>query len=539
MNFILIMSGGAGDRVGAYIPKQYHVVAGKPVIDYVIDACVSSEKADKIAIVMDKNWINYSDKIKNSDFLIIPNGQTRIQSLHNALVEIKRDYTCDKIVIVDAVAPFIYSKIIDDYFDWLDEYDAVITAQHITGALTNTHDENLNREDYIITQSPEAFRFDIFYKNFDPKFPYQEMAGMLPPGSKRKYYYGFKNNLKLTYDYELGYAEYMLSKIGATRNANNIAFFNRGILVTEGLRSFLLRNDKERTEKWLDDIYRAFPRLIQKWSLTSFIPNQSSLYGLVLQATSSKFGDVVIKFIPEFVGRYERELEAMQHLPSSYMCRLYDWDLESRCMLLSKVENAHFASFDENLKLTDFFHKVIGDAVPYSDDLELKYIPDYYDELIRKLNAMDIVPYQKEPVERELKYAIGLYERYFADAPKYVLHGDLHYLNVLDDGVAFYGIDPNGFIAPIELECVRFIRNDVRDHASFGYKERYELLLNSFARFVDRERLNLMFIIDMAMCTYNSVFENETDAETLVDLELIRIAREHYEETMKKEKVTA
>ena len=48
-----------------------------------------------------------------------------------------------------------------------------------------------------------------------------------------------------------------------------------------------------------------------------------------------------------------------------------------------------------------------------------------------------------------------------------------------------------------------------------------------------------MFIIDMAMCTYNSVFENETDAETLVDLELIRIAREHYEETMRKEKVTA
>ena len=64
MNFIVIMSGGAGDRVGAYIPKQYHVVAGKPVIDYVIDACVASQKADKIAIVMDKNWINYSDKIK-------------------------------------------------------------------------------------------------------------------------------------------------------------------------------------------------------------------------------------------------------------------------------------------------------------------------------------------------------------------------------------------------------------------------------------------------------------------------------------------
>ena len=39
-----------------------------------------------------------------------------------------------------------------------------------------------------------------------------------------------------------------------------------------------------------------------------------------------------------------------------------------------------------------------------------------------------------------------------------------------------------------------------------------------------------MFIIDMAFCTYNSTFENETPEETLVDLELIRIAKEWLKE---------
>lgn len=34
-----------------------------------------------------------------------------------------------------------------------------------------------------------------------------------------------------------------------------------------------------------------------------------------------------------------------------------------------------------------------------------------------------------------------------------------------------------------------------------------------------------MFIIDMAYCTYNSVFENDTPDEPLVYLELIRIAK--------------
>ena len=39
-------------------------------------------------------------------------------------------------------------------------------------------------------------------------------------------------------------------------------------------------------------------------------------------------------------------------------------------------------------------------------------------------------------------------------------------------------------------------------------------------------RLLDIFIIDMAFCTYNSVFENEDPKETLDDLELIRIAKE-------------
>ena len=99
--------------------------------------------------------------------------------------------------------------------------------------------------------------------------------------------------------------------------------------------------------------------------------------------------------------------------------------------------------------------------------------------------------------------------------------------NVLDDGKCFWGIDPCGFIAPIEFECVRFIRNDVRNHRSFGYQERLDILLRSFSRFIgDTEKLLKAFLIDMAFITYNSVFENEDSNETYVDLEIIQAAEE-------------
>lgn len=526
MNIVIVMSGGVGARFGAVIPKQYNLIAGRPVIDYVLDAVESSTKTDRTIIVMDQQWINYSEKIRNGSYDIAPNGSTRYESMYHALQLIKEKYSCDKIVIVDAVAPFLYSDLIDDYFDKLDQYAAVITSQKITGGFTDIHDSKLDREQYIITQSPEGFRFELLWNNFDLNFPYQETAGMLPEGSKRYYNFDFRNNLKLTYDFELAYAEFMLQNMGKANRKNNVAFFDKSILVTEGLKSFLLRREREKTMQWIEMVYSNMPRLISKWDITSFLPNQISRYGLVLQAKSRIYGDVILKFIPSFIDRYERELEAIRILPQSYMCALIDEDANSKCMLLERVVPSRFACFEENLKLTEFFTHVINDAVPYKKEMSLRYIPLYIDELKEKLAHTEELPYYRELIEPELEYAVELYQEVFEDSELYIMHGDLHEQNILDNGKRFYGIDPNGMLGPIELECVRFIRNDVRNHPAFGFEQRFEILLRSFSRFVNVSRLVDIFIIDMAFCTFNSVFENEDQKETLDDLELIRIAKE-------------
>ena len=138
MNIVIVMSGGVGARFGAVIPKQYNLIAGRPVIEYVLDAVEASKKTDRVVIVMDEHWVDYSGKIRNGDYDRAPNGSTRLESMYNALKLIKEKYSCDKIVVVDAVAPFLYADLIDDYFEKLDNYDVVITAQKITGGFTAT-----------------------------------------------------------------------------------------------------------------------------------------------------------------------------------------------------------------------------------------------------------------------------------------------------------------------------------------------------------------------------------------------------------------
>ena len=56
MNIVCILAGGSGNRFGSPVPKQYHLINGRPVIEYVIDAAVKSI-ADEVIIAADRDNI--------------------------------------------------------------------------------------------------------------------------------------------------------------------------------------------------------------------------------------------------------------------------------------------------------------------------------------------------------------------------------------------------------------------------------------------------------------------------------------------------
>lgn len=184
MQVVLILGGGIGKRFGTVLPKQYNLIDGKPVIDYVIEAALQARQTDRIVVVCDPQYSNHSRYMNQGQVEIVPGGAERYDSLQNGLNYIERHYDCQKLCILDAVAPFVYPELIDDYFERLDTADAVITCQKITGSLGNYTFDPLDREDYYITQSPEAFRFPLLLAHFDPHFPSTELAWQLPKDSK-------------------------------------------------------------------------------------------------------------------------------------------------------------------------------------------------------------------------------------------------------------------------------------------------------------------------------------------------------------------
>jgi 2-C-methyl-D-erythritol 4-phosphate cytidylyltransferase len=211
MNIALIVSGGFGKRFNDTIPKQYQLIQKKQVISFVIDAAKVAKSIDKIVVAAHKKYkdlicINYGVDWAEA-------GAERNQSLRNALEYIKLTYPCKKVIVLDAVRPFITPELIDNYMKILDEYQAVTTAKKITDSLGSYDLHEVDRERYYLLASPEAFNFDLIYSKFDAKSHLTEIIQQFPKETKVFLNFSTFNNIKITYKEDLFFAELLLKKL--------------------------------------------------------------------------------------------------------------------------------------------------------------------------------------------------------------------------------------------------------------------------------------------------------------------------------------
>lgn len=520
MQVVLILGGGIGKRFGTVLPKQYNLIDGKPVIDYVIEAALQARQTDRIVVVCDPQYSNHSRYMNQGQVEIVPGGAERYDSLQNGLNYIERHYDCQKLCILDAVAPFVYPELIDDYFERLDAADAVITCQKITGSLGNYTFDPLDREDYYITQSPEAFRFPLLLAHFDPHFPSTELAWQLPKDSKKYLNFNFPQNTKITYDFDLEYAARMLPHYQKQRNSDDQ--LPPGERVLQAVQAHIVDNSAAPNADWLQQLPHLYDKLAKQWGLQSFDVYHISTYGLVLETQSTIYGDVVLKMIPPYTARYPREKAAYQQLAGDYMCPLLATDDDCCALLLRRIAPGKYADFDDNICLTDFFNRVVCTA---KETVRHPVFPAYRVDLEAALQRSQTAPFLTGSLEQEVRSALALYDTQFKNSKTYLLHGDLHHYNLLRTAEGYRAIDPIGCLAPIEFEFTRFIRNDILQHPGFDPKERLQLLLRYFSRWAEPGRIQAALQIDLSLTAVNATYESTEPAAAETQLALLQIAK--------------
>lgn len=211
MNIGIILAGGIGSRFRNNKPKQYMKLSGKEVLQYSIDAFSQASLIDKYICVVDHSTFLENTIQDKFGLVCVKGGDTRNESIKNALNYIFETYSNVNAVFVhEAARPFITSEVIDKYIRNLSGYDAVITAVEITDSLGKKTGEVVDRSDYHLIQAPECFLFDTLYRDFKAESNITSTSHQLSAGTKVKYLYDFIGNIKITYPEDLFLAEQML-----------------------------------------------------------------------------------------------------------------------------------------------------------------------------------------------------------------------------------------------------------------------------------------------------------------------------------------
>lgn len=176
MNIALILSGGAGLRMGGDIPKQYMTAGGKPLIAYSLENLYLHDRIDGIQIVAEaawqekiEKWITAEEFRKKFRGFSTP-GRNRQLSILNGLEDIRRyAEESDCVLIHDAARPLLSHRQITDCLDGIEGHDGALPALPMKDTVYLSKDGKcvgalLERSEIYAGQAPEIFRLGKYYR---------------------------------------------------------------------------------------------------------------------------------------------------------------------------------------------------------------------------------------------------------------------------------------------------------------------------------------------------------------------------------------
>ena len=220
MDYIIIVAGGKGLRMGSDIPKQFLPIGGKPVLMRTLERFRQYSPTLQIILVLPKAQQDYWQKLCKEyafdiDCQLADGGETRFHSVQNGLAKIP-DNAQGVVGVHDGVRPFPSIDVIRNCYETAREKKAVIpvipvveTVRHLKGDTSVT----VPRNDYRLVQTPQTF--DIQLLKAANRQPYNE--GFTDDASVVEAFgfnitlvEGNRENIKITTPYDLKIAEVLI-----------------------------------------------------------------------------------------------------------------------------------------------------------------------------------------------------------------------------------------------------------------------------------------------------------------------------------------
>jgi len=222
----------------------------------------------------------------------------------------------------------------------------------------------------------------------------------------------------------------------------------------------IIRTQGENGKAFLDSLPKRLEKYADKWKLSQCKLLAHST-NLIYACKSKIYGDAVIKAgVPED-GRLFTEASAIKfYSEKEHTCKLYDCSLEDGFLLFERLTPGRLLkdAISDPIQRTDVFLNIYEQyQLPCEDTATY---PTFISLIEAFEKNMDLYPdfAKYKGLCKKLYYEITK-----DNSRKCLLHGDMHFSNILSHGKVFKIIDPHGIIGDPVFDISRFLSNELSD----------------------------------------------------------------------------
>jgi 2-C-methyl-D-erythritol 4-phosphate cytidylyltransferase len=225
----IIVAAGAGTRKGSDLPKQFLLLAGKPIILYTIEAFIQAVPGIKIILVLPQNQLAYcktlvQNQAYKDQLTFTAGGNTRFQSVSHGLALVPEG---SLVAVHDGVRCLITPDLIKRSFAGAASKGSAIPVVPVSDSLRaiipqkeGQTSHSIDRENIRMVQTPQSFKSTLLKKAFAS--PYQnsftdEASVVEAMGQPVYLMEGDPKNIKITRPFDLIVAEAVLQQRATQR----------------------------------------------------------------------------------------------------------------------------------------------------------------------------------------------------------------------------------------------------------------------------------------------------------------------------------
>ena len=207
----IIVAAGRGSRAGGGEPKQWRLLAGRPVLAHTLAAFADFTR---VLVIHPEDADRARNLPESPEILLVPGGATRDQSVRNAL-EALAGRGVTRVLIHDGARPLVPPEVIKRVLDALDDHQGAAPALAVTDALwrgASTVEGTADRSGLWRAQTPQGFQYDAILAahRAHPGGAADDVQVARDAGMTVAIVAGSEDNLKLTFSGDFARAEAIL-----------------------------------------------------------------------------------------------------------------------------------------------------------------------------------------------------------------------------------------------------------------------------------------------------------------------------------------